>query len=85
MEVTEQMIDLFHDPDNGGFFFYGRDAEQLFARPMDAYDGAMPSGNSVAALNLLHLARLTGNSHYEDFACQSPVTSPEMLENQLKQ
>ena len=68
LEVTEQMIDLFHDPDNGGFFFYGRDSEKLFARPKDAYDGAMPSGNSVAALNLLHLARLTGNSHYDDLA-----------------
>ncbi|MTI86060.1 MAG: thioredoxin domain-containing protein [Firmicutes bacterium] len=68
VEITQAMLELFHDQENGGFFFYGKDSEQLFARPKDAYDGAMPSGNSVAALNLLRLARMTGDSNLDDVA-----------------
>jgi len=68
VQLTHAMIELFHDQENGGFFFYGKDSEQLFARPKDAYDGAVPSGNSVTALNLLRLARMTGDSNLEDVA-----------------
>jgi len=39
---------------------YGKDAEQLLTRPKESYDGAMPSDNSIAALNFLRLFRLTG-------------------------
>ncbi|WP_406676205.1 hypothetical protein [Moorella sp. ACPs] len=61
IELNNQMLDLFWDSDGGGLFFYGLDGEQLFARPKEIYDGAVPSGNSVAACNLLMLARLTGD------------------------
>ncbi|MFC4767617.1 thioredoxin domain-containing protein [Effusibacillus consociatus] len=66
--LTEDLIRLFWDEDNGGFFFYGSDSEQLIARPKEIYDGAIPSGNAVATLNLLRLARLTGNQEYEKLA-----------------
>jgi hypothetical protein len=62
------MIRLFWDSDRGGFFLYGSDGEQLIARPKEVYDGALPSGNSVAAMNLLRLARLTGDQGLEDMA-----------------
>ncbi|MGD0153657.1 MAG: thioredoxin domain-containing protein [Thermacetogeniaceae bacterium] len=65
LALTRQTGDLFHDQQNGGLFFTGRDSEQLPARPKEVYDGAMPSGNSVAALNLLRLARLTGDPALE--------------------
>ncbi len=68
ISLTEQMMDLFWDQENGGFFFYGEDGEKLIARPKELYDGVMPSGNSVAALNLLRLARLTGRSDFETLA-----------------
>ncbi|MHB8157223.1 MAG: thioredoxin domain-containing protein [Desulfocucumaceae bacterium] len=58
--LLDQMKDLFWDEENGGFFFYGKDSEELIARPKEVYDGAVPSGNSVAALNMLRLSRLTG-------------------------
>lgn len=61
MNLQEQQFALFWDKEDGGFYFYGSDAEQLLTRPKELYDGAMPSGNSVAAMNLIRLARLTGN------------------------
>ncbi len=61
IELTKNMIKLFWDQEQGGFFLYGSDSEALITRPKEIYDGATPSGNSVAALNLLRLARLTGD------------------------
>ena len=58
---AEQMIDLFEDEENGGYFLSGRDAEKLIARPKELYDGAIPSGNSVAAVALGRMAALTGS------------------------
>ncbi len=66
--LTDQMLDLFGDDTRGGLFFYGYDGEQLIARPKEAYDGALPSGNSVTTLNLLRLMRITGKSKYEKAA-----------------
>ncbi|SFL85239.1 hypothetical protein SAMN03159341_110243 [Paenibacillus sp. 1_12] len=59
MELNAEMLRLFWDADQGGLFFYGNDGEQLFTRPKEIYDGAMPSGNSAAALNMAKLARYT--------------------------
>jgi uncharacterized protein YyaL (SSP411 family) len=65
LSLTQEMLDLFRDEQGGGLCFTGRGAEELLARPQEIYDGAMPSGNSVAALNLLRLARLTGDDGLE--------------------
>jgi uncharacterized protein YyaL (SSP411 family) len=62
IELNSDMINLFEDKENGGFFLYGNDSEQLIIRPKESYDGAMPSGNSIAAYNLLRLSRMTGNN-----------------------
>lgn len=70
LELTGQMQELFWDREKGGFYFTGSDATHLPARPKEIYDGAIPSGNSVAALNLLRLARLTGNSKLEQSAAE---------------
>ncbi|MCC7577140.1 MAG: thioredoxin domain-containing protein [Methanomethylovorans sp.] len=50
----------------GGFFHTANDSETLLFRNKDLYDGAMPSGNSVSALNLLRLSRLKGDTHLEE-------------------
>ncbi|MEW5899799.1 MAG: thioredoxin domain-containing protein, partial [Bacillota bacterium] len=70
LALTEQAKNLFWDEENGGFYFIGADGEELLARPKEVYDGAMPSGNSVMLLNLLRLARLTGDSALEDLAAR---------------
>ena len=57
---AEQMVELFEDKNKGGYFMTAFDGEQLIARPKETYDGAMPSGNSVAAMVLQTLASLTG-------------------------
>jgi hypothetical protein len=64
-------IDNFWDGQAGGFYFSSADSEDLITREKDAYDGAIPSGNSVAAFNLIRLSRLTGHTDFEDFADES--------------
>lgn len=66
--MVKQAIDLFWDKENEGFFFYGEDAEQLIAKPKEVHDGALPSGNSVMLVNLLRLARLTGDESLDNIA-----------------
>ncbi|MBY9010503.1 MAG: thioredoxin domain-containing protein [Candidatus Lokiarchaeota archaeon] len=63
--LIEEQLKLFWDSSIGGFFFTAEDAESLLTRQKETYDGAIPSGNSVAMLNLLRLAHLTGNDTYE--------------------
>jgi len=55
--LAVEMTDKFHDAENGGFRFSGDDNEKLIGEIRAAYDGAEPSGNSVAALALLKLSR----------------------------
>jgi hypothetical protein len=69
-KLVQDMAALFWDREKGGFYFSGGDAEELMIRPKTAEDGAMPSGNSVAARELIRLARLTGTPEYEALANQ---------------
>ena len=66
--LTQNLIDNFWDKEEGGFFFTSANAEELLVRKKTAYDGAMPSGNSVSMMNLIRLARLLGDNTYEDHA-----------------
>ncbi len=60
IRLNDRMLELFRDKRNGGLFFTVKDGEELLLRQKEIYDGAIPSGNSVAALNLLRLYRITG-------------------------
>jgi uncharacterized protein YyaL (SSP411 family) len=68
LELTRDMIKHFRDEKNGSFYSTADDAEELLVRQKEVYDGARPSGNSVAMLNLLRLARITGDSDLEEKA-----------------
>jgi uncharacterized protein len=58
--LAEAMIVKFYDAENGGFWQSAADAKDLILRVKDDYDGAEPSGNSMATLALLKLAAITG-------------------------
>ncbi len=66
--LTEIMLEHFWDDANGGFFFTPDDGEALLIRQKEIYDGAVPSGNSVAMQNLLRLSHLTGDADLEEKA-----------------
>ena len=66
--LHEQLELRFADRQNGGYFRTPEDAEQLLAREKPAYDGAEPTGNSVAALTLLRLEALTGHARWREAA-----------------
>jgi uncharacterized protein YyaL (SSP411 family) len=68
IDLTDRMIDRFRDNDLGGFFLTSENTNDLPLRPKEFYDGSTPAGNSVAACNLRKLARLTGNTKYENEA-----------------
>jgi uncharacterized protein YyaL (SSP411 family) len=68
IELTKTMMEQFWDEENGGFFFTNRNADDSVPRLKQTYDGAVPSGNSVALYNLLRLARLSGEPSFEMYA-----------------
>jgi uncharacterized protein YyaL (SSP411 family) len=70
LDLTGAMVRHFWDGDNGGFYLMPDDGESMLVRKKEIYDGAMPSGNSVAMLNLLRLGRMTANSELEEKAAQ---------------
>ena len=68
MELMEAAVNLFYDPESGAFFdTSGRDAS-LILRTREDYDGAEPTGNSVAVWNLLRLAEMTHQPEWKKLA-----------------
>ncbi|MFX1490085.1 MAG: thioredoxin domain-containing protein [Promethearchaeota archaeon] len=65
LELHDIQIKDFWDERIGGFYFTSNNGEQLLTRQKEIYDGAIPSGNSIAMLNLLRLSYLTGDSELE--------------------
>lgn len=63
--ISEKMLELFFDEAKGGFYMYAHDRDKLISRPKELYDGALPSGNSVAAYVLEKLYHLTGKIKWQ--------------------
>jgi len=88
--VTAKQIELFADERGGGFFFTSGDHESLLSRGREVVDGALPAGNSVAAHNLIFLARAANQPQYLSLATKtisatvamtqtSPAAAPLMM------
>lgn len=82
MRLCDKVTMDFGDS-NGGFYLYGNEHEKLILRPKETYDGAIPSGNSLMAYNLVRLALLTDEGCYKteaecqlDFLAQSAAQYP---------
>ncbi|MFQ5650232.1 MAG: thioredoxin domain-containing protein [bacterium] len=66
MELNRIMLTSFWDEENGGLFFTSQALDnELLVRSKEVYDGAIPSANSVAAMNLIRLGRITANEDLE--------------------
>ncbi len=65
LRLQADLTKHFWDKEHGGYYFTPDDGEDLIIREKESYDGAIPSGNSVAMLNLVRLSRLTGNTELE--------------------
>ncbi|ARP49426.1 hypothetical protein B6259_00090 [Ruminococcaceae bacterium CPB6] len=66
--LCQRALHDFWDQEQGGFFLSGKKNEELILHPKETYDGAMPSGNSVMAYNLVRLSQMTDDAHWEDLA-----------------
>ncbi|MGN6554817.1 MAG: thioredoxin domain-containing protein, partial [Verrucomicrobiota bacterium] len=69
--LAETMLAKFYDPDNGGFWQSAAESKDLILRIKEAYDGAEPSGNSVAILALLKLGAITERKNFTEAAEKS--------------
>lgn len=70
LELNKIFYEQFWDSNSGGFYFTANDGEQLIVRRKEIYDGAIPSANAVAMLNLLRLEQITGRSEFGERAAQ---------------
>ena len=90
LRLTETMRQLFEDRENGGFYSTAEGDASLLMRLKEDYDGAEPAGNSIAVMNLLRLAEMTGQDALRRSAdhalaalgeriMAAPVTAPQLL------
>ena len=88
--LAGEMLADFWDNKGDGFFLTAKNAEPLITRPKELYDGAVPSGNSVAILDLVLLNYFTGEAEYEKKAeeairvfsskvAEDPMSYPQLL------
>jgi uncharacterized protein YyaL (SSP411 family) len=68
ISLTDRQTALFEDAESGGFYASAQEDAAKLIRMKDDYDGAEPSGNSVALMNLLRLHRITGRKDLETSA-----------------
>jgi uncharacterized protein YyaL (SSP411 family) len=90
ISLTEKQIELFWDKESGGFFDTTGNDPSILLRTKEDYDGAEPTGNSIAALNLIKLSQITNNNKWREMAektiqsfgsrlNQMPEALPQML------
>jgi uncharacterized protein len=68
LSLAEVMVQKFYDTKDGGFWQTSRETSDLILRIKEDYDGAEPSGNSVACLALLRLGKIAGRAEFADAA-----------------
>ncbi len=65
-QIASKTVNNYYDTEHGGFYLYGKENETLIFRPKECYDGAIPSGNSLMAYNLVRLNDLIPNEKTEE-------------------
>ncbi len=77
----EKVFREFWDEKNGGFFLYGTNAEELILRSKETYDGAVFSGNSAMAYNLVRFSLITEEEIYREYAKRQLAFMHETAKN----
>lgn len=67
VDLTNKMIEIFWDEDDGGFYFAEKGAEDVPLNFKEVHDGASPSGNSVALMVLAYISNMTGEPKYQGY------------------
>ncbi len=78
-DIVKSMVAKFWDKENGGFYQTQTDQANL-PKIKQLYDGAVPSGNSLALHDLLWLSRLTNEPKFEEMASQMTKTFAQEIE-----
>jgi hypothetical protein len=81
IELADAMLEKFYDSENGGFWQSAAGSKDLILRVKDDYDGAEPSGNSVAVLSLLKLGAITGRKKFTESAEKTLRLFSERVQN----
>ncbi len=68
LALNNYLLENFWNNKSAGFFFTSKKAEKLLTREIKVYDGALPSGNSIAMGNLIKLSHITGQIELEKMA-----------------
>ncbi len=68
LKLNSILINEFWDEKNGGIFYIGKSHERLITNPKSAYDNAIPSANSISAMNFLRLTEFTGDKNFINMA-----------------
>ena len=90
LTLASKMRELFEDREKGAFFSTAAGDPSLVLRMKDEYDGAEPSGNAIALLDLLRLTHITDRAELRQAAERTlaalgpkvsaqPVASPQIL------
>ena len=74
------MSDHFEDKTDGGYFMTADNHENLIAREKPGYDGAVPSGNAIAVMNLFRLYEFTTNDDYRKRALETLTAFSRLFE-----
>lgn len=67
-QLCREVYAVFCDEKGNGFYLYGYKHEVLILCPKETYDGAIPSGNSIMAWNLMRLSQLVFEERYGPLA-----------------
>ena len=66
LKLNQTLTKHFWDNEEGGYYFTPDHAPQILVRQKEAYDTALPSGNSVQQMNLERLYLLTGENNFRE-------------------
>jgi uncharacterized protein YyaL (SSP411 family)/rhodanese-related sulfurtransferase len=81
VKLDKILLDRYEDKASGGFFMTADNHENLIAREKPGYDGAIPSGNAIAAMNLFRLAEFTTKDIYRKRAVNTLAAFSKSFES----